>query len=118
MVLFSDYDNLRGRDTASTRGTGTGGLFNGGAVEVQGPELVLARLLVDRGTFRVPLRLRYTYTQAEFWSSLVTGFADWQPEVLAGDELPGFGATALRSCPKTLLGPRRRAWIVEPRPGG
>ena len=36
----------------------------------------------------VPMGVSYTYTQGEFDSSFETGFADWSPEVTAGDAIP------------------------------
>ncbi len=88
--FFNDYDNLLGVDTLSSGGGGTGELFNGGAVEVLGIE---AAARWDLGRARgwalgVPLRLAYTWTEAEFQTSFTTDFADWAPAVEKGDELP------------------------------
>jgi Fe(3+) dicitrate transport protein len=88
--FYNDYDNLLGADTLSSGGGGTGELFNGGAVEVVGLE---AAARWDLGRARgwavgVPLRLAYTWTEAEFETSFVTDFADWAPAVEKGDELP------------------------------
>jgi Fe(3+) dicitrate transport protein len=86
--FYNDYSNLLGTDTASGGGTGTGDQFNGGEVEVQGLELGFGRELVNEGQLRVPIRVAYSYTHGEFANSFETGFADWEPEVLDGDELP------------------------------
>ena len=88
--FYNDYDNLLGADTLSSGGSGTGELFNGGAVEVVGLE---AAARWDLGRARgwalgVPLRLAYTWTEAEFRTSFETDFADWAPAVERGDELP------------------------------
>lgn len=88
--FFNDYSNLLGRDTASSGGTGTGDLFNGGAVEVSGLELSYVH---DFGASRrwnatIPFRVAYTFTEAEFRSSFESGFEDWAPRVEAGDQLP------------------------------
>jgi Fe(3+) dicitrate transport protein len=85
--FLSDYDNLLGRDTLSSGGTGTGDLYNGGAVEVRGLEMALDRTFAA-GASRFPLRLAYTWTEARFRNSFETSFADWAPRVTAGDELP------------------------------
>ena len=88
--FFNDYENLLGNDTLSTGGPGTGDQFNAGEVRVSGLE---AGLGMDLGTgpvagSRLPLRLTYTYTHAEFRSSFASNFADWAPSVERGDELP------------------------------
>ena len=88
--FFNDYDNLLGTDTLSGGGQGTGDQFNGGAVEVMGLEASIGR---DFGQYlgsglSLPVRLVYTYTQAEFQTSFLTTFADWAPAVAVGDELP------------------------------
>jgi Fe(3+) dicitrate transport protein len=88
--FLTDYDNLLGRDTLSSGGTGSGDLFNGGGVEVRGLEFSLATdLAARRGwTVHVPLRLAYTFTEGEFQTSFETAFEDWAPRVEKGDELP------------------------------
>jgi Fe(3+) dicitrate transport protein len=85
--FFSDYDNLLGRDTLSSGGTGSGDLFNGGAVEVRGLEVGVDRELRAMAA-SIPLRLAYTWTEAKFKTSFETSFADWAPRVTAGDEVP------------------------------
>ena len=85
--FFNDYSNLLGRDTASSGGTGSGDLFNGGEVKVAGLEFSVAHDL-GKGPFGVPVRLAYTFTDAEFQSSFETTFEDWAPRVQKGDELP------------------------------
>lgn len=87
VAFFNDYDNLLGRDTLATGGTGSGDLFNGGAVEVRGLELALHRIM-RRGATTIPLRLAWTWTEATFLSSFTTSFADWAPEVHRGDAVP------------------------------
>ena len=37
--FFNDYDNLLGRDSLASGGSGDGALFNGGAATVRGVEL-------------------------------------------------------------------------------
>ena len=88
--FFNDYDNLLGRDSASSGGAGSGDLFNGGRVEVKGLE---ASFETDPGRLRsmtrsYPLRVAYTYTSAVFQSSFDTSFEDWAPRVRSGDRLP------------------------------
>lgn len=98
VAFYNDYENLLGRDTLSSGGTGSGDLFNGGQVEVEGLELSAARNLDDLvgtwlapvgdGAWSVPVRLAYTYTEATFQNSFESDFDPWGPEVVAGDELP------------------------------
>lgn len=88
--FFNDYSNLLGKDTASSGGTGSGDLFNGGAVEVSGLEFSYTHQLgtLLRWNAGIPFRFAYTFTDAEFRSSFETAFEDWAPRVEAGDELP------------------------------
>ncbi|HVS62154.1 MAG TPA: TonB-dependent receptor [Thermoanaerobaculia bacterium] len=93
----SDYDNLLGRDSLASGGSGSGDLFNGGEVEVRGLELSwsddLARwtgkLLepARTGAWSLPIRFAYTWTEATFASSFESDFEPWGT-VVAGDELP------------------------------
>jgi len=98
VAFYNDYENLLGRDTLSSGGNGSGDLFNGGQVEVQGLELSAARTLDDLvgtwvgavrdGAISVPVRLSYTYTDASFQNTFESDFGPWGPVVFAGDELP------------------------------
>lgn len=88
VAFFNDYENLLGADTLSGGGVGTGDQFNGGAVDVYGLELGFSHEIEAGARTKIPLRLTYTHTQAEFRSSFTTSFADWAPEVVAGDHLP------------------------------
>lgn len=88
--FYNDYDNLLGTCTAATGGGCTiGDQFNGGEVEVKGLE---ASLAYDIGAARglgygVPVRVGYTWTDAQFKTSFDSGFGEWG-DVQAGDELP------------------------------
>lgn len=86
--FFNDYDNLLGTETVSGGGDVTGDVFNGGEVEISGLEAALHAELVEGRSWSLPLHLTYTYTSSEFKSSFESGFADWEPFVEAGDELP------------------------------
>jgi len=88
--FFSDYDNILGKGTLSSGDpTGSGDLFNGGAVRVAGLEVGLdVDPAAARGlAFRTPLRLAATLTRAEFRSSFQSQFEPWGT-VEEGDELP------------------------------
>lgn len=90
VAFYSDYDNLLGRDTTAAGGSGSGDAFNGGAAEVRGLE---ASFATDLGQsfdlpLGLPLSLSYTYTEATFGSSFVSGFAGWGDSVERGDALP------------------------------
>ncbi|HDP90337.1 MAG TPA: TonB-dependent receptor, partial [Thioalkalivibrio sp.] len=88
--FFNDYDNLLGTCTASSGGDCViGDQFNGGQVEIKGIE---ASLHYDLGIARglgygVPMRVGYTYTDAEFKTGFISGFDEWGT-VEPGDELP------------------------------
>jgi Fe(3+) dicitrate transport protein len=90
VTFFSDYSNLIGRDTLAAGGDGTGATFNGGEATVYGCEASYDTDLGHRAGLRarLPLRLGYTWTWGRFDSSFETAFADWAPEVQAGDRLP------------------------------
>jgi Fe(3+) dicitrate transport protein len=98
VVFYSDYDNLLGRDTLSSGGSGSGDLFNGGQVEVEGLELSLDADLaawldgafpaLRDGGWKLPLNVAYTYTSATFSNSFESDFEPWAPRVEVGDELP------------------------------
>ncbi len=88
--FFNDYENLLGRDSLASGGSGDGELFNGGAAAVRGVELSAS---ADPGRrrgwrFGVPIRISYTYTHGEFESSFESSYDPWKPSVEAGDELP------------------------------
>lgn len=94
--FFNDYSNLLGIETVSGGGTTETELFNGGAVEVKGLESMFSLDLTQVGSWRIPLDGSYTYTTSEFKSSFSSDFADWEPGVTAGDELPYLPENQLR----------------------
>lgn len=88
--FFTDYDNLVGVCTASTGGgCAIGAQFDGGSVEVRGLELTAGYDLAPVAglPFAAPVTLTYTFTQAEFGTSFVSGYEPWG-NVIAGYELP------------------------------
>ena len=87
--FFNDYDNLLGNDTVSGGGQGTGDQFNGGEVQVAGLEAGFGLDLADlfSSPLRLPLRLAYTYTSAEFMNTFDSDFSGWG-NVERGDEIP------------------------------
>ena len=89
VAFFNDYGNLLGTDLAAGGGTGSGLLFNGGAVDVRGLELSadydLGAAFGTRLGF--PVELSYTYTDATFENAFESEYEPWGT-VEAGDELP------------------------------
>lgn len=88
--FFNDYSNLVGTCTASTGGDcNIGDQFAGGKVDVRGIELSAGRTLGSIATngFEVPVSFAYTYTDAKFKTSFVSGYEPWGT-VTAGDRLP------------------------------
>jgi len=88
--FFNDYSNLVGTCTASTGGNcNIGDQFEGGKVDVKGIELSAGRTLgsVAGNGFEVPVSLTYTYTDAKFKTSFISGYEPWGT-VTAGDRLP------------------------------
>ena len=86
VAFATDYDNLLGADFASSGGTGTGDLFNGGAARVVGAEVSADGTWVGQRV-RVPVRLAYTYTDARFREGFTSAFLPWGV-VREGDQLP------------------------------
>ncbi len=89
--FLTDYENLLGRDTLATGGTGSGDAFNGGEVEVKGIEAVVqydaAEIAALPPKYRIPLTMSYTLTQGEFKNGFTSSFSEWGT-VTPGDELP------------------------------
>ena len=85
----SDYSNILGRATLAVGETGAGELFNGGEVDVRGVEAsVDYDPLWGRGFgLRLPLRLAYTFTDAEFETAFESDYEPWG-NVEPRDELP------------------------------
>ncbi len=85
--FYSDYSNLLGTCSNAT-GCGAGDIgdqFNGGAVDVIGLELSADTIIALSASLTMPLKLTYTYTEAEFSASFADSF--WG-DVQAGDALP------------------------------
>lgn len=91
IAFFNDYENLLGEETLSGGGgAGTGEQYNGGEVQVYGVELGLGydlASLMNNPSYKYPVSINYTYTQAEFGSSFNSSFSEWG-NVTDGDELP------------------------------
>ena len=87
--FFNDYKNLLGVDTLAAGGVGEGDLFNGGAARVYGLEASAAWDVSQLFQFRtsLPLRVAYTFTDAEFRNSFYSSFGPWDT-VTIGDKLP------------------------------
>ena len=108
---FNDYENLLGKDTFASGGTGSGDLFNGGAVEIYGAELsargdVMSYVGSD-ASFAIPVQATYTYTHSEFQSSFDSDYEPWGA-VETGDELPYLPAHQLG----LSIGYERSRWGV------
>jgi Fe(3+) dicitrate transport protein len=87
--FVNDYANLLGRDTLASGGTGEGELFNGGSALIYGLEASAAWTPADAAGNRIsfPVRVSYTFTQAEFRNAFESQFGPWG-SVQVGDELP------------------------------
>ena len=81
-VFHSEYARLLGSDAASSGGSGTGELFNGGAAQISGIEGQWAGQL---GKWN--LQTSATYTRAVFTESFSSDFDGWG-NVKEGDILP------------------------------
>ena len=87
--FLSSYGNILGQATLATGGDGSGQAFNGGSARVAGVEASLDYDLAwgARGLTRVPFRLAYTFTRAQFRSGFVSDYGAWGT-VEVGDRLP------------------------------
>ncbi|MBI2828809.1 MAG: TonB-dependent receptor [Acidobacteria bacterium] len=87
--FFNDYSNLLGRDTLSAGGTGEGDLFNGGKARTYGLEASVQwnPLAAVGAAFSLPVRVAYTFTDAEFRNSFQSQYGPWGT-VQIGHELP------------------------------
>ena len=87
--FVTSYGNILGQATLATTGDGSGQAFNGGDARVTGLEASLDYDLAwaALGVTRVPFRLAYTFTRAEFHSGFVSDYEAWGT-VEAGDRLP------------------------------
>lgn len=85
--FLTSYENLTGSCAASTGGTCVeGDLFNAGKVNVYGLEAMLISNSLKLGTYKIPIRLAYTWTKSRFETSFSSIFPEWE-EVKKGDEL-------------------------------
>ncbi|QDH69277.1 TonB-dependent receptor family protein [Marilutibacter alkalisoli] len=95
--FWNDYSNLVGTCTESSGGGCViGDQFDGGKARVRGIE---ASVAYDFGqandwVVNVPVRLGYTWTEAEFRNSFQSGFEEWDT-VTSGDKLPYLPEQAL-----------------------
>jgi len=87
--FFNDYGNLLGRDSLASGGSGEGDLFNGGRARVSGLEASAQWNPAARlgWASALPVRVAYTFTQAEFRNSFESQFGPWG-SVQFGDQLP------------------------------
>lgn len=89
VAYVNDYTNLLGADLTAAGGTGTGDLFNGGAVLARGMEVNLSTDVSRWAALpvSVPVSMAYTFTQAEFRSGFQSTFGPWG-NVQVGDRMP------------------------------
>lgn len=86
--FWNDYSNLVGTCTASTGGNcDIGDQFDGGEARVRGIEASFGYAFDLTGDLRLPLRVGYTWTDAEFSSSFSSDFEEWDT-VESGAPLP------------------------------
>lgn len=88
--FFTDYKNLLGADTLSSGAGGSGDQFNGGKVHVYGLEASAGydmSEVITKSPYKLPVKIGYTYTKAEFQSNFNSTFAEWG-NVIKGYKLP------------------------------
>ncbi len=84
-----DFSNLLGSDLAASGGSGSGLLYNGGAVLARGTEFKISYDLRGRSSHgaALPVSLIYAFTKANFLNNFESDYEPWGV-VQAGDELP------------------------------
>ena len=95
-LWLHNFSNLLGADLAASGGSGSGLLYNGGAVLARGIEFNISYDLLGRsnnGT-SLPVSLIYAFTKAHFLSSFESNYEPWGT-VHKGDELPYIPAHTL-----------------------
>lgn len=86
-LFLTDYDNLVGSCTSSSGvDCEVGDAFNGDAATVAGLEMSLSHVFFSGSSLRVPVRMSYTYIDAEFDSDIAD--TEFFGDVQAGDSLP------------------------------
>ncbi len=89
VLFYSDYSNMHGNCTAA-QGCDEENLdnqYNAGEVAVSGLELSLGYQFNATGDISFPVKLAYTYTNAEFLNNFESEFDVWG-DVTKGDKLP------------------------------
>ncbi len=88
-LWLHDFSNLLGSDLAASGGSGSGLLYNGGAVLARGVEFNISYDLRGRSKHgaSLPVSLIYAFTKANFLNSFESEYEPWGV-VQAGDELP------------------------------
>ncbi|WP_028772090.1 TonB-dependent receptor family protein [Shewanella waksmanii] len=89
IFFYSDYSNMHGDCTASKGcdDDNIGNQYNGGEVDVTGLELSLGYSFNTAGDISFPVKVAYTYTNAEFGNSFESDFDPWG-DVKKGYKLP------------------------------
>ncbi|OEG74253.1 ligand-gated channel protein [Shewanella colwelliana] len=89
ILFYSDYSNMHGNCTAAQgcNDDNIGNQYNGGEVDVNGLEFSLDYTINQGKSLSFPLKLAYTYTNAEFDNSFTSDFDSWG-DVEAGFKLP------------------------------
>lgn len=87
VFFYNDYDNILGTCTESTgcRGGEIGDQFNGGEARILGLEFLGGYAFGLGGGWQLPVRVTYTFTDAEFETSFSDDFFG---DVEAGDSFP------------------------------
>ena len=79
--FINNYGNILGSDNVSGGGAGTGDMFNAGHAKIQGLEIGLEYDLLHKkdviSSFRLPISIAYTYTDATFQETFLNGGGDW-----------------------------------------
>jgi Fe(3+) dicitrate transport protein len=88
-AFHSDYANILGRATLATGESGSGELFNGGAVRISGIETAVDAELgrVLGAPVRIPARASWTWSRGVFESDFQSSYGPWGT-VTRGDRLP------------------------------
>lgn len=109
IYFHNDYDNILGECTNQSGGScdleDEGEKFNGNGATVKGLELLFNTDLSSSNSYAMPLRVNYTYTDAQFDSTFDSNFFG---NVAKGDSLPYLA----RNIVQANIGLEKNLWKV------
>ena len=92
--FLNNYKNILGSDNVSGGGAGTGDMFNAGKAKIQGLEIGMEYDILHKknkyASFKLPIHIVYTYTNAKFKETFINGGGDWGSGTINNNDLIPF----------------------------